>query len=217
MRSKNYPSRASFENTWASIQEMRKAVKAMIANSDESFQKWREQTIENQKIYDSIKAMQQEQAIENQKRHDSIKAMQQEIGGIGKSNGEIAESYFVNSFTNAMQFAGQEYDEMDHHIRKKSKKLNLQSEYDLVLYNCTSVVIIEIKYKAREKDVVRLLTKAPVFKQLYPQYAHYDMYLGLAAFHFEENTENDSIEHGVAIIKQIGDTMVINDAHLKVF
>jgi len=152
-----------------------------------------------------------------QENAQSIKAMQQELGGISNSNGAVAESYFVNSFNNCMQFAGQEYDEIDHGLRKKSKKLNLQSEYDLVLYNCTSVVIIEIKYKAREKDVIKLLTKAPIFKQLYPQYANYDIYLGLAAFHFEENTEIDSIEHGVAVIKQVGDTMVINDAHLKVF
>ncbi|MCL2436216.1 MAG: hypothetical protein FWD09_08810 [Lentimicrobiaceae bacterium] len=217
MRNTNSLPKATFESAWASIQEMTKAIKATDAKIEESSKKWEKQTAENQKIYDSIKAMQQEQAIENQKRHDSIKAMQQEIGGMGQSNGAVAESYFVNSFTNAMQFAGQEYDEMDHHLRKKSKKLNLQNEYDLVLYNCTSVVIIEIKYKARERDVVRLLAKAPVFKQLYPQYANYDMYLALAAFHFEENTENDSIEHGIAVIKQVGDTMVINDEHLRVF
>ena len=199
MRNENRLPKATFESAWASIQKMTKAVNAMIANSKESSKKWKEQTIENQKIY------------------DSIKAMQQELGGISNSNGAVAESYFVNSFNNCMQFAGQEYDEIDHGLRKKSKKLNLQSEYDLVLYNCTSVVVIEIKYKAREKDVVRLLAKAPVFKQLYPQYANYDMYLGLAAFHFEENTESNSIEHGIAIIKQVGDTMVINDAHLKVY
>jgi len=102
-------------------------------------------------------------------------------------------------------------------LKRKNGKLNLQGEYDLVLYNCTSVVIIEIKYKAREKDIEQLLKKVPVFKQLYPQYAHYDLYLGMAGFHFEANTERHSIEHGIAVIKQVGDTMVINDAHLKVF
>ena len=146
-----------------------------------------------------------------------IKELSRNIGGITKSNGEIAESYFVNSFSNAMQFAGQEYNGFDSRVRRKDKKLNLQGEYDLVLYNCTSVVIIEIKYKARKKDVQELLTKAPIFKQLFPQYANYGLYLALAAFHFEENTDQESIDQGIAVIKQVGDNMVINDAHLKLF
>jgi hypothetical protein len=116
-----------------------------------------------------------------------------------------------------MQFAGQEYDGIFPNLKQKNKKLNLQGEYDLVLYNCTSVVIIEIKYKAREKDVQKLLLKTPVFKQLFPQYANYDIYLGIAALHFEEKSESESIEQGIAVIKQVGDNMVINDAHLKVF
>jgi len=200
MRNKNTLPKATFESAWASIQEVTKAIKAMQETSEKE-----------------RKAMQETSEKERKELRDSIKAMQQELGGISNSNGAVAESYFVNSFSNAMYFAGQEYDEIDRNLRKKSKRLNLQSEYDLVLSNCTSVVIIEIKYKARVKDVERLLGKAPVFKQLYPQYANFDMYLGLAAFHFEENTENDSIEHGIAVIKQVGDTMVINDAHLKVF
>ena len=48
-------------------------------------------------------------------------------------------------------------------------------------------------------------------------YDEYDLYLGLAAFNFEENTENNSIEQGIAIIKQVGENMVIYDEHLKVF
>ena len=147
----------------------------------------------------------------------SMKAMQKELGGVSNSNGAVAESYFINSFSNNMYFAGQEYDEISHNLRKKIKKLNLQSEYDLVLYNCTSVVIIEIKYKADKDDVEGLLHKAPIFKQLFPQYSNYDIYLGIAALHIDSITEKESLKQGIAVIKQIGDNMVINDAHLKVF
>jgi len=196
MRSTNPLPKATFESTWALIQENIKAIKAMQERDEKesiALKEWQEQS------------------------DKSIKAMQQEIGGVSNSNGKVAETYFVNSFMNSMQFAGQEYDEIDHHLRRKSKKLNLQGEYDLLLLNGKSVVIIEIKYNAREKDVVKLLKKAPVFKQLFPQYANFDLYLGLAAFHFEENTENDSIEQGIAVIKQVGENMVIYDEHLKVF
>jgi hypothetical protein len=65
--------------------------------------------------------------------------------------------------------------------------------------------------------VENLLNKVPVFKQFYPQFANFDIYLGLAAFHFEAGTEDETIKQGIAVIKQIGDNMVVNDEHLKVF
>jgi hypothetical protein len=45
----------------------------------------------------------------------------------------------------------------------------------------------------------------------------YQIYLGLAALTFEERVEAECIHKGIAIIKQMGDSVVINDAHLKVF
>jgi len=143
--------------------------------------------------------------------------MQRDIGGVSNSNGAVAESYFINSFAKSMSFAGQEYDAIDSNIRRKIKKNNLQAEYDLVLYNCSSIVIIEIKYKADKDDVESLLHKAPVFKQLFPQYVNYDLYLGLAALHIDDITEKESLKQGIAVIKQVGDAVVINDAQLKVF
>ena len=116
-----------------------------------------------------------------------------------------------------MQFAGQEYDSLIPNLIRKSKTLNLQGEYDLVLYNCTSIVIMEVKYKARKDDVEKLMKKVETFKLLFPEYANFTVYLGLAAFHFEENTEEISIEQGVAVIKQKGKNIIINDAHLKAF
>jgi hypothetical protein len=147
----------------------------------------------------------------------SMKAMQKELGGITKSNGEMAESYFINCFTNNPQFAGQNFQFVDANTRRSSKALQLRDEYDLLLYNGVAVAIIEIKYKARKKDVEHLLKKTETFKTLFPQYKEFGLYLGLAALHFDIETEQESIERGVAVIKQVGKAMVINDAHLKVF
>ena len=152
-----------------------------------------------------------------QRMERMITKMQKEIGGISNSNGEVAESYFINSFKKYLHFAGQDYDSLAPNLSKDSSKLNLRDEYDLVLYNCTSVAIIEIKYKARKEDIEQLLRKAQTFKQLFPEYAHYDILLGLAGLHVNVTAEKEAIKKGVAVIKQVGDTMVINDAYLKVF
>jgi len=58
---------------------------------------------------------------------------------------------------------------------------------------------------------------SPFSCSAHPQYANYDLYLGLVALHFEENTEQESINQGIAVIKRVGESMVINDERLKVF
>jgi hypothetical protein len=196
------------------IEEMREERIIYKQKFDAAIKKMTEESIADKEKFDAAIEKMSEESIAAKQQFD---AMHKEIGGISNSNGKIAESYFVNSFTNSMYFAGQEYDAIDHNLKRKIKKLKLQSEYDLVMYNCTSIVIIEIKYKADADDVAGLLKKVLYFKQLYPQYVNYDLYLGLAAFHFEENTEKESIDQGIAVIKQVGDSMVINDEHLKVF
>jgi hypothetical protein len=146
-----------------------------------------------------------------------IKANAREISGIGNSNGEVAESYFINSFAKEPKFAGQDYESFTPNLRKKITSLNLQGEYDLVLYNCSSVAIIEIKYKARKEDVETLLQKAQSFKQLFPEYANYDVYLGLAGLSVNITAEKAAIKQGIGIIKQVGNKMVINDAYCRQF
>ena len=210
MRSKNQPPKATFESAWALIQENAQTIK-------ENERERKEYDLRRKEEEQRRKEADLQREKEWQEFRESMKAMQKEVGGMGQSNGKVAESYFVNSFEKSMQFAGQEYDTMDAGLKKKVKSLNLQGEYDLLLYNCTSVVIIEIKYSAEKKHVGWLLKRAAKFKLLFPQYADFDLYLGLAALHFEDGTEEEAISHGIAIIKQVGENMVIYDEHLKVF
>jgi hypothetical protein len=146
-----------------------------------------------------------------------VEEITRQIGGISNSNGEVAESYFINSFEKKPEFAGQKFEFVQGNVRKYSKKLNLRGEYDLLLYNGTSVAIIEIKYKAKKEDVEQVLKRIENFKLLFPHYANHAIYLGLAGLHVNISAEREAIKQGVAVIKQVGNTMVINDAHLKAF
>jgi hypothetical protein len=55
------------------------------------------------------------------------------------------------------------------------------------------------------------------FRENFPYYANHQVYLGLATLAFEENVEQDCVEKGIAVIKQVGDKVIINDKHLKAF
>ena len=164
---KNYPQTPAptFESVWTALQETDRQMKENDCMLTEKFAK-------TEKL---------------------ISDMQKEIGGVSNSNNKIAESYFINSFENSMYFAGQEYDSLAHNLRKKSKKMNKKDEFDLVLYNCSSVALIEIKYNAQKKHVEQALTKVESFKTLFPEYKDFAMYLGLAGLHVDEDAEQEAI------------------------
>ena len=55
------------------------------------------------------------------------------------------------------------------------------------------------------------------FVSLWRKYKNHTIYLGLATMAFYPELEQICKNNGIAIIKQAGDTIVINDEHLKAF
>jgi len=162
-------------------------------------------------------ALQMKELRQSQKETDrQMKELQKQIGGMAYNQGCFAEEYFFNSFENGKtNFFGEKFEI----IKKKLTTFwqGLEDEYDIVLYNHSSVAIIEVKYKAHENDIPDVLKKAETFKILYPYYKDFRIYLGLASMSFYPDLEKECIKQGIAIIKQVGDAVVINDKHLKVF
>ena len=145
-----------------------------------------------------------------------LKALRELIGGISHNNGEFAEEYFFNSFENGQtNFFGEKFDEIEKNL--KTRRQRLKDEFDIVMYNHTSIAIIEVKYKAHKKDVPGVLKKAETFRILYPEHKDFKIYLGLASMAFYPDLEQECIENGIAIIKQVGENVIINDKHLKTF
>jgi hypothetical protein len=145
-----------------------------------------------------------------------MKKLQELIGSWDNNHGSFAEEYFFNSFEKGEQnFFGENFDQ----IRKKikPKTTSLEDEYDIVMYNGTSVAIVEVKFKAHKNDIPKVLNKAKTFRILCPGYKDYKIYLGFASMSFYEELEQECIDEGIAVIKQVGENVVINDAHLKVF
>ena len=146
-----------------------------------------------------------------------MKKMEEQMGGWGNNFGAFAEEYFLNSFENHKQnFFGEKFDEIENNLKPKKKK-NIADEYDIVMTNGSSVAIVETKFKAHTKDVDKVKNKAVTYRILCPEYKDYKIYLGLASMSFYPEVEKACIAEGIAVIKQVGENIVINDAHLKVF
>jgi hypothetical protein len=164
---------------------------------------------ENQK---AIQELQKSQGITSAQ----IDNLHKTVGGWANNHGSFAEEYFFNSFEKGQQnFFGKKFDEIQKHLSAFWK--GVEDEYDIVLYNDDAVAIIEVKYKAHVNDVPIVLKKAETFRILFPNYKDFKIYLGLASMSFYTELEQECINEGIAIIKQVGDSVIINDKHLKVF
>jgi biotin operon repressor len=154
-------------------------------------------------------------ATEQQKETGRLmKVLGEQVGGWNNSHGLFAEEYFFNSFNrDKKNFFGEKFD----NIKKNLKGIATDDEFDVVLLNGHSVAIIETKFRARSKDVNSAIKKVNAFKRNYPNYQNCQFYIGMASMVFEKQAETKCIEKGIAIIKQVGDTVVINDKHLKTF
>ena len=145
-----------------------------------------------------------------------MKNFEQTMGSWSNNHGDFAEEYFFNSFEQGKNnFFGEKFDEIEKNV--KGIKKGYRDEYDIVLINGKSVGIIEVKFKANVKDIPKNINKVQTFRANFPDYQNHRIYLGLASLAFYPKLEKECFKHGIAIIKQVGDTVVINDEQLKVY
>lgn len=146
-----------------------------------------------------------------------IKELAKQLGGIGNSNGFFAEQFFAQSLTNKKSLGGIKFDEIETNLKHKRK--GLTDEFDIVMYNGDSIAIVEVKYIAAASHLANLLDKkATNFKYLYPEYAGYKIYLGLAGLSFENNQVKEmAIAAGVAVLEAKGDHAEIIADNMKAY
>ena len=147
------------------------------------------------------------------KMSEKVDKILKSLGGMGNSNGEIAEEYFQSAFEKNPALNGETYNDVKPNVRP----IECDDEYDLLLLNDKSVAIIEVKYRAQADDIGNLLKKGENFRKFLPQYNNRKLYLGLASLSFRKVTEKKIMEKGIAVIKQVGDKMVVYDKNLKTF
>jgi soluble cytochrome b562 len=200
------PNNITVEDVWAMLYETQKRQQETDRIVAESHAK-------TEKAVKDLVKVQAESKAENDRE---MKAFRDNINNIlgrwDNSRGAVAEQYFFNSYKQGNRtFFGEQFDKIDKNLKGP------KGEYDIVFFNCSSIGIIETKYKTRLDDVPDVCSNAEKFRMDFPYYANHKILLGLASLVFDEDTEDACRREGIAIIKQLGDTFVINDKHIKAF
>jgi len=185
-------------------------IKTMYAETDKRFKK-------TEQMIDKLGERTSEVAQQSKETDRSIKNLSKLVGGMGNSNGEMAEEYFYNAFKADKFFANERF----YKVRRNQiyRKEEIKAEFDLVLLNGKSAVLIEIKYNAKPDNVSieKIISKIEYFKILYPECMNFNIYLGVAAMSFKEGLEAELHKAGIATIRPVGKKMVRFDKDVKVF
>jgi hypothetical protein len=185
------------ELSWADI-------KAMQAETDRQFKETSKE----------IKALAKQSKENEKKLNEMFEKTNQQIGGISRSNGEFCEEYFINSFKENPTFMGEKYDRVIEYLRPYPKAA-IDDEYDLVLHNGSSIVLIEMKYKAGTDDVGKMFSKLHSYRANYPMFKDYKIYLCLASFRFPAKVRERAEKDGILLIEQRGDRFEVISENVK--
>jgi len=175
----------------------------------------RESRIETERIIKESSAAVDRQIEKVSKQMERTDKM---MGGISNSNGLFAEEYFFNSIKkDGKTLFGEKFDKLIKTEIIEDENHKTRGEFDTLLINCTSAAIIEMKYRVRKKYVAEMMKKVKPFRDKFPEYRNHRLYLGFASLVFDEEVEKECLENGIAVIKQVGDSVVVYDENLKTF
>jgi len=176
-----------FQDTDRKFQETREQLREESLSTDRKFQESRLQLMETERIM-----------------REQMKELRQEIGGIGKSQGEVAENYFYNAIKRNMQLLHIDLREIERNINKYNKDSGIKEEYDLVLTNSNVIVLVEIKYKMRKNYIQKFHDiKIPNFRKLYPEKKDFTILGAIAAFSFDKDCIEQAKEYGFLILTRV--------------
>ena len=201
---------ASFESVWATLQEFGARLEQSSTEADRS-------NAESTKKLEAVGEYLNQVGKRIDEMGKNVNQVSQQLGGMGNSNGAVAEEFFFNSLKyKRRNLFGQKFDRI---IREEIRKSNegYEDEYDIMMFNGESVCVVEVKYKADTDDIKHVLRKKHTFRVNYPEYNDKKLYLALASMTFHKRTEKACQDNGIAIIKQVGKTVAIYDEHLKAF
>lgn len=191
----------TFEKVFLMFEKIAQELNDITKQSKETDKKFREtEKLLSQKFQETDK-----QFKETNRRWKEI---QEELGGMGKSNGLMAEDFFYSVLEKTMQVANLRFDYIDRNMRRKRK--NTEAEYDIVLYNKYKVLIVEVKYNFKMQKLHDFYANSlKKFRKLYPEYSEYKIYGAIAAFTFEKDVIKEAQNYGFYILTQANDKMKI--------
>ena len=190
------------------LQEMRLQQKETDKILSEKFAETDKQQKETDRLQKENERILSEKFAETR---EQIRNLSININGIADSNGLVTEQTIYNALERDMSFAGINFEYIDKNKKRKIKSLNLNGEYDIILYNGDTIAIIEAKHRVRKEDVSKFASnQVEKFRKLFKEYKDYNVVLGIGGMCFDDGAEKEAELNGIGVIKVVGEKIEYN-------
>jgi hypothetical protein len=152
----------------------------------------------------------------------SQKETNAQLGGISKSQGDVAEEYFFNSLADTLRLGNIQFDRIERNrsikvAAKSTTSTSQKYEYDLMLVNGKTLAVIETKYKATSEWLIQLQRNIDGARIAMPEFKDYAIYGGIAAFSINEKLIEKAHEQGYFVLQRSGDTFIADTECMRAF
>ncbi|GHV83038.1 hypothetical protein AGMMS50212_03780 [Spirochaetia bacterium] len=144
----------------------------------------------------------------------SNKELNKKMGDLGITLGEITEFSF-NPDVVMQKFCdmGYELESAARDVIFKNEKNERAAEVDILLQNGTDVIFVEIKTKAKKKDIDELIERIKTFHNRF--FTEKKIIGAIAGSVIPESVKNYALNQGVYVIEQTGETIKIETQNNK--
>ncbi len=148
----------------------------------------------------------QQQSREAEKRFKEteriVRDVSKNIGGLNNNIGVVAEDYFRGAFSKLDELSGVKVKAVDSLHRRVG---DVRGQFDAVVFGDTANILVEVKHKLREKDVIRFCEKTlPSFRQLYPEHCKTKIFGAVAGMTIDDDALSYALEQGLLVFTQSG-------------
>jgi len=183
-------------------------IKELQKDTNEKFQDTDKKFRETRKEFQDI-------AQRFKKTDRFIKNLSINVDGISRTQGEITKDYFFNILKEDKRVGELKFDNIERNLYQYARH-NLKGEYDIIMFNGDSVLIVEIKNKIRNKDIDNLKNKQIAnFRELFPNYRDFKIYGAVAGFTIKDELIKKATDEGFFVLQKKGDMMVERHKNIK--
>jgi len=162
-----------------------------------------------------IQALFQETNKKFQETDAKIDKMVKLYGSVADNSRDFSEEFFYRALLQRSSLCGIAYEEVDR-MERRTKKL--QGEYDLVLHNGDTIIVIEVKYKLHPNDVQDFYDrKFPNFRKLFPEYNEKKLVGGVAGLTIPTESIELAEKFGFIVLCNSGENAAVANIEAENF
>ena len=193
--------------THEEIQELKESQ----IKTDEQIQELKESQVKtDEQLNKTHKEIQELKEVQKE-TSKAVKKVSRLFGISENKQAAIIEDVFHNSLIKTMTVNGVQYNYIDKNIKMKEGTKEI-GELDIILYNGSTIALIEVKTKAHPNDLTLLYKLLENYKKKHPTDQR-EIFLYYASFCFTSEIEQEASKKGIGLLTVQGDTIEsLNDS-----